>query len=133
MFGSILLRSLKGDFMLSLTQFAELAAIISAMADVYSVGRDTFADFLKIRREAPDFQAKGEQLKGALSTYSDAELDAISDRIEGCRDRFIAEGSGKQRKTCLCSVLSDVKEGSGSVHPILHWHFPTRFSPPAGL
>lgn len=107
--------------MLTLDQFAALAAIISAMADVYTVGRDTFSDYLERRRSAPDYRQKGEALQKALSTYSDQEIDAIKDRIENCRERFIREGSGEQRKTCLCSVLNDVKDGNGGVMPVSEW------------
>jgi hypothetical protein len=101
--------------MFSLDEFAALAAIISAMADVYTVGRDTFSEFLSRRQSSPDYQAKGQLLQHAFSTFSDAELEAIKKRIEACRDRFIREGSGGQRKTCFCSVLTDVKDGNGGV------------------
>jgi hypothetical protein len=107
--------------MLTLEQFASLAAIISAMADVYTVGRDQFSAFLANRQRAADYTAKGEILRNALSTYSDDEIDAIKERIEGCRDRFIAEGSGERRRACLCSVLSDVKDGNGDKIPFPDW------------
>jgi hypothetical protein len=107
--------------MLSLEQFAYLAAIISAMADVYTVGRDTFSDYFAARQRAPDYRDKGQRLQQALSTYSDAEMEAIKARIEACRDRFILEGSGPQRKTCLCSVLSDVRADNGGIIPEPEW------------
>ena len=107
--------------MLSLDEFAALAAIISAMADVYTVGRETFSQYLARRQRSPDYRAKGQLLQGVFSTYSDAELEAIKKRIESCRDRFIREGSGGQRKICLCSVLTDVKDGNGGVIPDPDW------------
>jgi hypothetical protein len=39
--------------MLTLEQFAELSAIISAMADVYLVGRDTYSVFLRAAAQRP--------------------------------------------------------------------------------
>jgi hypothetical protein len=108
--------------MATLAEFAEWAAIISAMADVYTVGRATFTDFLNRRRAAPNYVARGQLLQAALSTYSDDEIEAIKKRIESCRDRFIAEGSGAQRKVCLCSVLSDVRDGNGGTIPMPDLH-----------
>jgi hypothetical protein len=107
--------------MFTLEQFAALAAIVSAMVDVYKVGRGTFTSFLDSRKRAPDYISKGEILKKALSTFSDRELDAIKERIEGCRDRFIEEGSGARRKNCLCSVLNDVRDGNGGSIPVPEW------------
>jgi hypothetical protein len=107
--------------MLTLEQFAELSAIVSAMADVYLVGRDTYAVFFARRRAAPDFVDKGRVLQRIYSTYSDSEIEAIRKRIENCRDRFIAEGSGEARRTCLCRVLSDVKAGNGGNIPVPDW------------
>jgi hypothetical protein len=107
--------------MLTLEQYAALAAIISAMTDVYTVGRDSFTSFLDRRKRASDYLSRGELLKHALSTFSDRELDAIKERIEGCRDRFINEGSGVRRKNCLCSVLNDVRDGNGGSIPIPEW------------
>jgi len=37
--------------------------------------------------------------------------------MERCRSRFMQEGSGQQRITCICSVLTDAKEGSGGDLP----------------
>jgi predicted CopG family antitoxin len=107
--------------MLSLEQFAALAAIISAMADMYNIGRDSFSDYLQRRNNAPDYLSRGEILRNIFGTYSDAEVEAIKDRIESCRNRFIAEGSGKNRIACLCSVLNDVKDGNGGIIPVPEW------------
>jgi hypothetical protein len=107
--------------MLPLEQFAELSAIVSAMADVYLVGRDTFATFFARRRAAPDYVDRGRVLQRIYSTYSDSEVEAIRQRIERCRDRFIEEGSGEARRKCLCSVLRDVKAGNGGIIPLPEW------------
>jgi hypothetical protein len=102
-------------------QFAELAAIVSAMADVYRFGRDAFSVFLARRRAAPDYIDNGRVLQQIYSTYSDSEIEAIKERIERCRERFIAEGAGEARRRCLCSVLSDVKAGNGGTIPLPDW------------
>src|SRR5262245_65586107 len=107
--------------MLSLEQFSALAAIISAMADTYTVGREAFSAYLSRRQQAFDYRSRGVILQNALSTYSDSEIEAIKERIESCRDRFIREGSGEQRKNCLCSVLADVKNGNGGIIPDPEW------------
>lgn len=107
--------------MLSLEQFSELAAIISAMADVYLIGRDTFSAYLTRRMRASDYQTRGQILLDVFSTYTDDEVDAIEERIKRCRDRFIREGSGNARRKCICSVLSDVKAGNGGTIPVGDW------------
>lgn len=107
--------------MLSLEQFSQLAAIISAMVDLYTIGAEPFLVYLSRRQSSSEYRQNGQVLKQALSTYSDAEIDAIKDRIESCRDRFIKEGSGSQRRTCLCSVLSDVRDGNRGAIPIQDW------------
>jgi hypothetical protein len=57
-----------------------------------------------------------------LSTYSDDEVREIIRRIEGCRDRFIKQGGGKERARCICSVLKEIADGNGGIVPIIdHW------------
>ena len=90
------------------------------MADVISVGRETFSVYLEQRRSGKDFVEKGEVLQKALSTYSDEEVKAINERIKSCRDRFIEEGS-EGRVKCFCSVLTDVKLGNGGNIPDPDW------------
>src|SRR5262245_23313439 len=99
---------------LGLTDWASIAAIVSAMCDVISTGRDTFQAFYESRRTSPDILQQAATLRQAMSTYSDEEVEAIRERLQGCRDRFVEEGSGQQRKRCLCSVLRDVKDGNGA-------------------
>ena len=107
--------------MFSLEQFAYLAAVISAMIDVLTIGRESYESYFAKRRTSPDYIQKGEILRDAYQTYSDAELEAIKIRIEGCRERFVKEGAGELRKICFCSVLSDVKVGNGGDIPDPEW------------
>jgi hypothetical protein len=106
---------------MALPDWASLAAIISAMIDVVQIGRETFRAYLKKRQNDPQLPARARALEAALSTYSTEEVAAIIDRIGSCRERFVAEGSGKQRRTCICSVLRDVKEGNGGTIPDPEW------------
>jgi hypothetical protein len=106
---------------LGLADWASIAAIVSAMCDVIATGRDTFDLFYQRRLASPEAPTRADALSKAFSTYSDEEVDAIRERIEGCRRRFIEEGSGEQRKRCLCSVLTDVKDGNGGSIPIGDW------------
>jgi hypothetical protein len=106
---------------LNLSDWASIAAIVSAMCDVISVGRETFEQAFNRRSNAPDANDRGAILAKAMSTYSDEEVEAIRDRLDGCRQRFISEGSGPNRATCLCSVLQDVKDGNGGSIPFDDW------------
>lgn len=77
--------------------------------------------FYNRRRTSPEINSQAEVLERTFQTYSEDEIETIIRRIENCRDRFIQEGSGRQRAICLCSVLLDVKEGNGGEIPIKEW------------
>lgn len=104
-----------------LPDWANLAAIISAMIDVIQFGRDAFEEFLESRQEDPDLGRKADGLATALSTYSEEETEAIIARIERCRRRFVEEGAGEARRICICSVLRDVRDGNGGILPEPEW------------
>ena len=53
----------------------------------------------------------------AYSTFSEAEVAAMLERLTGCRDRFIDQGGGKERAACTCSVLNQAKDGNGGTLP----------------
>jgi hypothetical protein len=54
-----------------------------------------------------------------FSTYSDAELNSLLRRLEGCRDRFVLQGGGAERAECICSVLREAMVGNGGTLPII--------------
>lgn len=104
-----------------LVDWTAIAAMISAMADVITIGRETYEFYLRLRRDDPSTSQTAEKLAKAFSTYSPDEIAAIEKRITRCRDRFIQEGAGEARKQCFCSVLRDVREGNGGVFPNPEW------------
>ncbi len=106
---------------LPLQNWAELAAIVSAMVDVINIGRDSFVSYFGSRSRNPQNVQHAAILMNSLSSYSNDEIEAIANRIYGCRKRFISEGDGAQRSRCLCSVLSDVRAGNGGRIPIPAW------------
>ena len=100
---------------------ATAAAVISAMVDVIQLGKETFLEYFSRREHDPTLPAKEQALVKAFSTYSPGEIQAILDRIESCRQRFIDEGAGPARRNCLCSVLRDVRDGNGGTIPDPEW------------
>jgi len=102
-------------------EWAALAANISAMIDVYRIGKETFETYFDRRLNSKSNADKAKALEQSFGTYSDSEIDAIEARIQSCRDRFITEGSGEARKNCLCSVLQDVMMGNGGTIPDSEW------------
>ena len=54
-----------------------------------------------------------------FSTYSEAEVESIAKRLNECRTRFAAEGDGKKRAECFCSVFRDVADGNGGEIPLV--------------
>ena len=59
------------------------------------------------------------KLQAAFNTYGKNEVEAIVNRIENCRRLFIDEGSGDDRRRCLCSVLRNVSSGNNGLILIL--------------
>ena len=100
---------------------AALAASISAMVDVIRIGKETYEEYYLKRQDDPALQQKIAALQTGFSTYSPEEIEAIEGRLENCRKRFITEGDGGARKTCLCSVLTDVRDGNGGHIPDDEW------------
>jgi hypothetical protein len=87
-----------------------------ALFDAITLGASVSDAYQKHKREK-DTISESRRVSVAFSTYSEDEVNAISKRLQECRDRFIAEGSGQQRARCLCSVLKDFKDGNGGVLP----------------
>jgi len=97
--------------------YAIIVATISAMCAVFQTGKDIYESYFSEYINSPSIEEEAEALRLALMTYSDDEVEEIEDRINGCRERFIKEGSGEKRARCLCSVLTDVKDGNGGDIP----------------
>lgn len=107
---------------MNLQDWANLAAIVSAMAEVYRTGKEEFQSFYDRFLKSPGIAQDARLLSKAFVTYEEDEVEAIAERIKRCRDRFKEEGSGEARLRCLCSVLRDVKDGNGGTIPkIDHW------------
>jgi hypothetical protein len=87
-----------------------------ALFDGITLGAGIFEAYEKHKREKSTIR-ESRRVSATFSTYSEDEVKAISKRLQECRDRFIAEGSGPQRARCLCSVLNDFKDGNGGVLP----------------
>lgn len=100
---------------------AGIAATISAMVDVIRFGKESFQEYYARRERDPGLNRKVKVLEVAFSTYSAEEIEAIDERIQNCRRRFIEEGSGEARRICLCSVLRDVRDGNGGHIPDPEW------------
>ena len=107
--------------MASVLVWLEAIAGIHALYDAITTGVD-YAMAFERRRRDPQMLAEAERAQIQFSTYSDEEIKEISRRIEGCRKRFIEQGSGKDRSRCLCSVLNEIRDGNGgALPPIDNW------------
>lgn len=94
----------------------EVLSWVKALFDASTLSTDVWAAYRKHHNE-PDTIREAQRASVAFSTYSEREVEAMIRRLEDCRDRFIAEGSGKRRNACFCSVLEDFKAGNGGVLP----------------
>ncbi len=89
---------------------------LKALYDLASGVPDYVSSFAKHKEDSATI-AESERVSASYSTFSDAEVREILNRIEGCRERFIAQGSGRDRTRCLCSIFKEIIEGNGGQIP----------------
>ena len=94
----------------------EALAGFKALYDLVKSGAD-YTKSLMTHRQEPDTIREAQRVSAAFSTYSDREVEEIIKKIEGCRDRFISQGGGKDRARCLCSIFNEIKDGNGGTLP----------------
>jgi hypothetical protein len=94
----------------------EALAGLKALYDLASGVPDYLASY---RRHIEDKETIAESRRASekFSTFSDDEIRDLSRRIEGCRERFIAQGSGRDRANCLCSIFKEIIDGNGGELP----------------
>lgn len=97
----------------------EILAWLKTLFETTKATIDLTTTYQKYRQDRETIQESQRVSVAFASTYSDTEVDALLKRIEACRDRFIAEGSGKNRNACLCSVFQDAIDGNGGTLPLI--------------
>jgi hypothetical protein len=94
----------------------EALAGLKALYDLVQGGVDYATAFQRHRQES-DTIAESRRASVTFSTYSDREMEELIKKIEGCRDRFITQGSGADRARCLCSIFREISDGNGGSLP----------------
>jgi hypothetical protein len=84
--------------------------------EAQTLGADVREQYQKHRKEK-DTVAEARRVSAVFSTYSEEEVQAILERLKGCQERFIKEGSGPARQRCFCQVFNDVIDGNGGKLP----------------
>jgi len=102
--------------MASALLWLEALAGLKALYDLAQGGIDYAASFRRHRSEN-DTVAESGRAAALYSTYSDAEVQELIKKIEGCRDRFIMQGSGADRTRCICSIFQEIAAGNGGKLP----------------
>jgi hypothetical protein len=102
--------------MASVFLWLEALAGLHALYDVVRTGTDYATSFSRHRSESRT-NTEARVASAKFSTYSDREVEELIRKIEGCRDRFINQGGGKDRARCLCSIFNEVKDGNGGTLP----------------
>jgi hypothetical protein len=99
----------------------EALAGFKALYDLVKSGADYAQSYQDHRRERATIN-ESERVSKTFSTFSNREVQELVSKIEGCRDRFITQGSGADRARCLCSILNEIKDGNGGkLPPIDDW------------
>jgi hypothetical protein len=94
----------------------EALAGLKALYDLAESGVDYGTSLIRHRTEA-DTIAEAGRVSRAYSTYWDEEVEELIKKIEGCRKRFIAQGSGADRARCFCSIFKEIQDGNGGRLP----------------
>jgi hypothetical protein len=102
--------------MASAATWLELLAAMKAAFDFAKSGLDYTTSFRKHKAER-ETQLEAERVSVVFTTYSEDEVKALTKRVEGCRERFIEQGGGKDRHRCICSVLNEASLGNGGRLP----------------
>lgn len=104
--------------MASFELWLEVLALTKALFDVIKSGADVLESYKRHHQENETRQ-EAKRVSEVFSTYSEDEVKAILLRLQGCRDRFIKQGSGAERASCVCSILNEVKKGNGDNLPLI--------------
>jgi hypothetical protein len=96
----------------------DVLALTKTLFEATKATIDLGSTFEKYRHDR-DTIRESQRVSGAFSTYSEPEVESILRRLEGCRDRFISQGSGADRAQCICSVFREVMEGNGGTLPVI--------------
>lgn len=99
----------------SLEMVAQVSALVSALADGYNLARPAFEALLARRKTEITPETLPPTVILYFNTFSDDEMEDIERRLRGCRDRFIEQGAGGDRRACLCSVLRQVDAGNNGL------------------
>jgi hypothetical protein len=96
----------------------EALAGLKALFDLLE-GAPDYYERLRAHMRESDTISESKRVSETFSTYSDDEVRAILRRIEGCRNRFIAQGGGADRSQCLCSIFNELRAGNGGTLPMI--------------
>jgi hypothetical protein len=96
----------------------EALAGLKALFDLLE-GAPDYYERLRTHMRESDTISESKRVAETFSTYSDDEVRSVLERIEGCRGRFIAQGSGADRAQCLCSIFNELRAGNGGILPLI--------------
>lgn len=94
----------------------ELLATTKAVFEATKAGIDLVSIIRKYRKD-PETQAESQRVSSAFSTYTDEEIQSLTERMKACYHRFVQEGDGAKRTRCICNVFKDASDGNGGDLP----------------
>jgi hypothetical protein len=106
--------------MASSETWLEALSAAKALFESVKTGIDFWGAVKKYRHDS-DTIKESNRVSRVFSTFSEAEVKSIIQRLEDCRKRFATEGSGEQRARCFCSVFQDVSDANGGIPEIDDW------------
>jgi hypothetical protein len=98
----------------------ELLASTKALFDASKSVIDLTATVQKYRND-PETIRESERVSVRFSTYSNGVIESFTDRMIRCDERFTAQGGGKDRRRCVCSILNELADGNNGLPDIDDW------------
>jgi hypothetical protein len=104
--------------MASAQTWLEVLAWTKALFEATTKGIDLYGAYRKYTRDRETL-AEASRVSVVFSTFSEAEVAALLERLEGCRDRFVEQGGGAERTRCICSILNEARRANGGTLPLI--------------
>jgi len=96
----------------------DVLALVKTLFEATKASIDLGKTYAKYRNDR-ETQQESRRVSVVFSTFSEEEVQALADRLRGCRDRFVEQGSGTDRARCICSVLNEVVAANGGTLPAI--------------
>jgi hypothetical protein len=99
-------------------QWLEVLAMVKGLFKAITAGADLVTTIEKYRHDSETVE-ESRRVSASYSTYTEAEVDAIVARLNGCVQRFIKQGGGADGPDAFAACCEKQKWGTAARSPEL--------------